>query len=84
MQRSWSLFEPSRQKKVQALRQAGKWHDNASLVLTCGCGFEAADLRGIRKHVSSCTCSSKEARKTCYEKLGVKAFSNKEYEHLIN
>lgn len=75
------LFELSGEEKVQALMEAGKWHDNPSQVLTCGCGYTASSSTGIKRHLNACT---KKWKDHYHEKLGVKAFSAKKYKHLLN
>ena len=77
--RDAGLFELSGEEKKQALINAGKWNANAKANLTCGCGRECSNLKGIHSHIGRCT---NEGRKGYWRLCGVKAFSGAKYRHL--
>lgn len=79
-----NLIELSGNEKRQALKKAGKWHDDAKRkqVLTCGCGTTHGTVTGVRIHVGR--FKNDKCKKGYYENLGVKAFSGKKYEFLRN
>lgn len=77
-----NLIELSGNEKRQALKKAGKWHDDAKQVLTCGCGTTHGTVASVRTHVAR--FKNDKCKKGYYENLGVKAFSGKKYEFLRN
>jgi len=66
---------------MKALKEAGKWNEDAKHVLTCGCGKEFHSVRAIAVHGGR----NEKCKKKYWEKCGVRAFSGEEkYEFLRN